>query len=60
MRFSLGLKVEFQKTFKLYRQISVTAITEVARNFVHLAWHGQKGAKCSKYLMQFLSLFSQI
>jgi hypothetical protein len=42
MKFSLDQKVEFKKSFKLYRQISVRALTKDANFFVHFAWHGQK------------------
>jgi hypothetical protein len=40
MEFGLDQKVEFKKSFKLYRQILVRVITKVAKNVAHCAWHG--------------------
>ncbi len=34
-------KVEFKKSFKLYRQISSKVYTKVGINFVHFAWMGE-------------------
>jgi hypothetical protein len=37
MKFGLDQKVEFKKSFKLYRQIWVKAKTKVAGNFIYFA-----------------------
>jgi len=39
-KFGLGRKVQFKKSFKLYRQILVRATTKVAENFIHFALRG--------------------
>jgi hypothetical protein len=40
MKFGLDQKVEFKKSFELYRQILAQVITKVAKNLVHFVWHG--------------------
>ncbi len=42
MKFGLDQKVEFKKSYALYRQILVMVITKVAKIFVYFAWHGQE------------------
>ncbi len=54
MIFGQDQKVEFKKTFDLWRQISLRVLTKVALNFVYFTRHGQTGAKQSKYFMKFL------
>ncbi len=44
MKFGLDQKVEFKKSFELYRQILVRVVTKIAKNFVHFAQHRQKRA----------------
>ncbi len=38
MKFGLDQKVEFKKSFELYHQFSVIAVTKVAKNFIHFAF----------------------
>jgi hypothetical protein len=59
-KFGLDQKVEFEKSFKLYLQIVVSVIPKVAKNFIHFAWNGRKGAKCSKHSRKFSSKCSQM
>ncbi len=42
MKFGLDRKVEFKKSFELYEQNLVWAVTKVADNFIHFVWDGQK------------------
>ncbi len=42
MKFSLDKKVEFEKHFELFWQISVKVVTKVAENFDHFTWYGKK------------------
>jgi hypothetical protein len=37
MKFDQDQKVEFKKSFKLYRQILLKVLTKVGLNFVHFA-----------------------
>ncbi len=39
IKFSLGKRFEFKKSFKLNLQ-KVKAKTKVAETFIHFAWHG--------------------
>ncbi len=46
MKFSLDQKVEFIKSFELYRKILERFLMRVALNFIHFARHQQKCLAC--------------